>query len=50
MGISPFLKLIKSLPIYGIKVNKLVFLDKIVKRLNNLTVVFNKILIEAIEI
>jgi len=44
-----FLKLIKGLPIYGIKVKGLVFLDKAVKRLSNLTIVLNKALVEVIE-
>jgi len=45
-----FLKLIKGLPIYSIKVKGLVFLDKAVKRLSNLAVVLNKALVEVIEI
>ena len=44
-----FLKLIKGLPIYGIKVEGLVFLGKAVKRLSNLVIVFNKALVEVIE-
>ena len=44
-----FLKLIKGLPIYSIKVKGLVFLDKAVKRPSNLTIVLNKVLVEVIE-
>jgi len=44
-----FLKLVKSLPIYGIKVKGLVFLGKAVKRPSNLTVVSNKALVEVTE-
>jgi len=44
-----FFKLVKSLPIYGIKVEGLVFLGKAVKRLSNLTIVFNKVLVKVIE-
>jgi len=44
-----FFKLVKSLPIYSIKVKGLVFLSKAVKRLSNLAVVFNKALVKVIE-
>jgi len=44
-----FLKLIKSLSIYNIKVKGLVFLGKAVKRPSNLTIVFNKALVKVIE-
>jgi hypothetical protein len=44
-----FLKLIKGLPIYSIKVEGLVFLDKAVKRPSNLAIVFNKALVEVTE-
>jgi len=44
-----FLKLIKGLPIYSIKVKGLVFLGKAVKRPSNLAIVLNKVLVEVIE-
>ena len=44
-----FLKLIKGLPIYGIKVEGLVFTGKVAKRLSNPTIVLNKALVEVIE-
>ena len=44
-----FLKLIKSLPIYGIKVERLVLYNKAAKGLSNPTIVLNKALVEVIE-
>jgi hypothetical protein len=44
-----FLKLIKSLFIYSIKVKGLVFYSKAAKGLNNPTIVLNKALVEVIE-
>ena len=44
-----FLKLIKSLPIYSIKVKRLVFYSKVAKGLSNPTIVLNKVLVEVIE-
>ena len=44
-----FLKLIKSLPIYGIKVEGLVLYSKAAKGLYNSTIVLNKALVEVIE-
>ena len=44
-----FLKLVKSLPIYGIKVEGLILYSKAAKRLNNPTIVLNKALVEVIE-
>jgi len=44
-----FFKLIKGLPIYGVKVKGLVLLDKAAKGLSNSTIVFNKVLVEVIE-
>ena len=44
-----FLKFIKSLPIYGIKVKGLVLYYKAAKGLYNPTVVLNKALVEVIE-
>jgi hypothetical protein len=44
-----FLKLIKSLPIYSIKVKGLVLYSKAAKGLSNLTIVLNKALVEVIE-
>ena len=44
-----FLKLIKGLPIYGIKVERLVLLGKAAKGLSNPTIVLNKVLVEVIE-
>ena len=44
-----FLKLVKGLPIYGIKVEGLVLLGKAAKELSNPTIVFNKVLVEVIE-
>jgi hypothetical protein len=44
-----FLKLIKGLPIYGIKVEGLVLLGKAAKGLSNPTIVLNKALVEVIE-
>ena len=45
-----FLKLIKSLPIYSIKVEGLVYYSKVVKGLSNPAIVFNKVLVEVIEV
>ena len=45
-----FLKLIKGLLIYGIKVKGLVLLGKAARRLDNPTIVLNKVLVEVIEI
>ena len=44
-----FLKLIKSLPIYSIKVKGLVLYSKVAKGLGNPTVVLNKVLVKVIE-
>ena len=44
-----FLKLIKGLPIYGIKVEGPVLLGKAAKGLSNFTIVFYKALVEVIE-
>ena len=44
-----FLKLIKSLLIYSIKVKGLVLYSKAAKGLNNPTIVLNKALVEVIE-
>ena len=44
-----FLKLIKGLPIYSIKVEGLVLLGKAAKGLSNSTIVLNKVLVEVIE-
>jgi hypothetical protein len=44
-----FLKLIKGLLIYSIKIEGPVFLGKAVKGSSNLTIVFNKALVEVIE-
>ena len=44
-----FLKLIKSLPIYSIKVEGLVLYIKAAKGLSNSTIVLNKALVEVIE-
>ena len=44
-----FLKLIKSLSIYSIKVKGLVFYSKAAKGLNNPAIVLNKVLVEVIE-
>ena len=44
-----FLKLIKGLFIYSVKIEGLVLLGKAVKRLSNLTIVFNKVLVEVTE-
>ena len=44
-----FLKLIKGLPIYGIKVKGLILLGKAAKRPGNYTIVLNKVLVEIIE-
>ena len=44
-----FLKLIKGLPIYSVKVKGLVFLGKAVKRPSNFTIVFNKVLVKVIK-
>ena len=44
-----FLKLIKGLPIYGVKVKGLVLLGKAVKRPSNLAIVLNKALVEVTE-
>ena len=44
-----FLKLIKSLPIYGVEVKELVLYSKAAKGLSNPTIVFNKVLVEVIE-
>ena len=41
--------LIKSLPIYSVKVEGLVFSNKSVKRPGNPTIVLNKALVEVIE-
>jgi len=48
-GDQLFLKFIKSLPICGVKVEKLVLYCKAAKGLNNPAVVFNKALVEVIE-
>ena len=45
-----FFKLIKSLPIYSIKVKGLVLYSKAAKRLSNPTIVLNKALVEVIEV
>ena len=44
-----FLKLIKSLPIYSIKVEGLVLYGKAAKRLSNPAIVLNKALVEVTE-
>ena len=44
-----FLKLVKGLPIYGIKIKGLVLSNKVGKRLSNPTVVLYKVLIKVIE-
>ena len=44
-----FLKLIKSLLIYGIKVKGPVLYSKAAKGLNNFAIVLNKALVEVIE-
>ncbi len=44
-----FLKLIKSLPIYSVKVEGLVLYSKAAKGLSNPTIVLNKVLVEVIE-
>ena len=44
-----FLKLIKGLFIYSIKIEGLVLLSKAVKRPGNPAIVFNKVLVEVIE-
>jgi len=44
-----FLKLIKGLFIYNIKVKGLVFIGKVANRLSNFTIVPNKALVEVIE-
>jgi len=44
-----FLKLIKSLPIYSIKIKGLVLLGKVAKRPSNPTIVLNKAFVEVIE-
>jgi hypothetical protein len=44
-----FLKLIKSLPIYSIKVEGPVLYSKAAKGLSNPAIVFNKALVEVIE-
>ena len=44
-----FLKLIKSLPIYSIKVKGLVLYSKAAKGLSNFAIVLNKALVEVIE-
>ena len=44
-----FLKFIKSLLIYSVKVEGLVLYGKAAKGLSNLTVVLNKVLVEVIE-
>ena len=44
-----FLKLLKSLPIYGVKVEGLVLYGKAAKGLNNFAVVLNKALVEVIK-
>ena len=44
-----FLKLIKGLPIYSIKVEGPVLLGKVAKRLGNRTIVLNKALVKVIE-
>jgi hypothetical protein len=44
-----FFKLIKSLPIYGIKVEELVLYSKAAKGLSNPTIVLNKSVVEVIE-
>ena len=44
-----FLKLIKSLSIYSVKVEGLVLYSKVAKGLSNPTIVLNKALIEVIE-
>ena len=44
-----FLKLIKGLPIYSIKIKGLVFIGKVAKGLSNPTIVLNKVLVEVIE-
>ena len=44
-----FLKLIKSLPIYGIKVEGLVLYSKAAKGLSNPTIVFYKASVEVTE-
>ena len=43
-----FLKLVKGLLIYSIKIEGLVFLGKAVKRPSNLAVVLNKALVEVL--
>ena len=45
-----FLKLIKSLPIYSIKVEGLILYSKAAKRPSNPTIVLNKALVEVIEV
>ena len=44
-----FLKLIKSLLIYGIKVKRPVLYSKVAKGLSNSAIVFNKVLVEVIK-
>ena len=44
-----FLKLIKGLFIYKVKVKRLVLLGKVVKRLGNPAIIFNKTLVEVTE-
>ena len=44
-----FFKLIKSLPIYSIKVEEPVLYSKAAKGLSNPTIVLNKALVEVIE-
>ena len=44
-----FLKLIKSLPIYSVKVEGLVLYSKAAKGLSNPAIVLNKVLVEVME-
>ena len=44
-----FLKLVKGLAIYSVKVEGLVFSGKAIKRLSNPAIVRNKALVEVIE-
>ena len=44
-----FLKLIKGLFTYSIKLKGLVLLSKAVKRLGNLAIILNKVLVEVTE-
>jgi len=48
-GDQSFLKLIKGLPIYGIKIGGLVLLGKVAKGPSNSTIVLNKALVEVIK-